>query len=478
MIPIVHAATSLRTAASIVSIPSPVAPIMPLAVTTHHTISLNGQPLSYSAVAGFTYLRGRSIGSGAKMFYVAYLRDGAGSASKRPITFAYNGGPGGSSAGVHIGAFGPRAVPPLDPSKPDQELALRDNPDSLLDVSDIVFIDPVGSGYSRLLSGAKSDDFYGVAQDAAATAQFIAHYLRQNQRIESPIYLAGESYGTLRTVVTTSELQKMNIRPSGLILMGLILDNSTLFAQAGNDEPFWLFLPTEAAVANYHGLSNEYPSPLAAIAGAKAFCYNSYLMALAKGNTLDIHDRDRLSNRIADITGVAKGMVEGFELRVTPDEFSKRWLAAKALKVALADGRFTGKAAVDGDASPADPLYSRVLPQYKKLIVPYLRDDLGVKGAGEYKIVDSSVGDSWNWDPSSHGSPLAVSVGDQLGGAMKSDPKLRVFSANGIYDMTSPILAAEYTLAHIGINLKLQNNITFRTYSSGHMIYISGPERS
>ena len=442
---------------------------------SQHEIRSGGQSLRYEAQAGFLDIDAHTPGSHARVFYVAYRRLNAGLAEHRPITFAYNGGPGGSSAAIHIGAFGPRVLPPIDPHHVEAgDIRLVDNPDTLLGASDLVFIDPVGSGYSRLEPGTAETDFYGVRQDAAATAAFVVAYLRQERRQASPLFLMGESYGTMRTVLTARLLQRQGVHPRGLALMGLILDNTTLFPQPGNDEPFWLFLPTEAAVAAYHAGAASSERLPRAVASARRYALGGYLDVLAQGSSLDDRERGHAADRLGALIGLAPGKILTADLRVTPDEFARDLLGG-GIVVSRADGRVTGP---DRGSGPSgDPLYAAMLPRYRNAIVPYLHDELGFTGTTSYQILDTGISDVWQWGDTPLGSPTALSVGGQLRDALRADPNLAVFLANGTFDLTSPTLAAEYTINHLGLRRDELSRIKIRDYASGHMIYVSQPER-
>lgn len=429
-----------------------------------------GTKLRYTAQPGFSRIRGQGSGSAADIFYVAYTSQSNSGMAKRPIIFAYNGGPGGSSAGVLVGAFGPRTVSPVEPGHlamaSDQ---LVDNPDTLLLDADLVFIDPAGAGLSRLVPGTDPTAFYGVRADAAATAAFIAGYLRQHGGLNRQFFIMGESYGTLRTVLTARLLQQQGARPAGLLLMGLILDNATLFIQPGNDEPYWLFLPSEAATARFHGKANERASLPDTVAEAERFAANRYLVALARGSALSLAERAQVRVALTGLLGL-----QARTERVSPDHFARDLLGG-GLIVSRADGRFAGPAT--GAGPLADPLYATMLPLYGRAMKRYLKEELGMSATADYRVLDTAVADGWQWGDTALGSPNAVSIGGTLREALHDDPALAVFVASGIYDLTSPMLAADYTLTHLDAAPGELARVASHRYESGHMIYVSASSR-
>ena len=461
--------------------PCPSSATLVRASVTHHVAVVGGKSIRYTAKVGTIEVTGLGEQSHAKLFYIAYTVDVHGNHSSRPLTFAYNGGPGGSSTLVHMAAFGPRTIHMADIAiTPPAPRPIIDNPDSLLDVSDLVFIDPIGSGYSRLLPGAKADDFYGVTQDAHVTAQFVRRYIDENDRWDSAKYLAGESYGTLRSAVTAKMLQQDGINLTGIVLMSTILDNTTLFPQAGNDEPYWLFLPSEAAVAAYHRRVATPPNLNSLFQEVREFASGPYLIALAKGASLPEAERTSIADTLHRYTGLPTDQILRTGLRVTPDQFSRMLLADQGQVVARADGRFHAPLAQPlGQETPAsDPAYDAIIPSFTVALNTYLHDELGYVTADRYIVLDSSIADAWQWSPTSRGSPTALSVGYDLRDAMIANPNLRVFSVNGVYDLTSPFLATEYSLNHLGLPPDRQSNISYGYYPSGHMVYISETARA
>ena len=284
------------------------------------SVMLGGQAVHYRVTADTLPIEdpaGRTI---ARMFYVAYVADGVGTPSQRPLTFAYNGGPGGSAALLHLGAFGPRMAKIADGMMTRPPFGLVDNPDSLLDVTDLVFVDPVGAGFSRLTDAGKPADFFGVKQDAAAFAQFIRRFLTSTHRWTSPKYLIGESYGTYRSVEVAKDLQQDNVTLSGITLMSTILDNETLFPRLGDDEPYWLFLPTEAAVAAlYHKTASVGSSEL--LEQARSFAAGPYLHFLAEGVTASPDERARMTQSLHELIGLPVGLIDSMSQRIRRTSF-------------------------------------------------------------------------------------------------------------------------------------------------------------
>jgi carboxypeptidase C (cathepsin A) len=450
-------------------------PVVPAAVT-HHTARIGGREIAYTATAGTIVLTNAKNEPAASVFYVAYVADGLGPAGRRPVTFAYNGGPGGSSALVHLGAFGPRMVvttnaaathpPPYD---------IVDNEDSLLDVSDLVFVDAVGTGFSRVTGQGTGKDFYGVDEDGKAFAQFIRRYITANGRWNSPKYLAGESYGTTRSCVLAKMLQDDGISLSGIVLMSSVLDFATLIPQPGDDLPYWLYLPTEAAVAAYHQKAAVPGGDLERfLRDARAFAQGPYEQALAKGASLGTAERDAVAARLHDMMGLPVAYLVKSDLRVRPGRFEKELLGDDARTVGRYDGRFTN-ADIDpvADAAETDPSSDAVFGAFTASFNRYIREELHYRTDLKYEFLSYEVNGAWDWRRGDRERPTALDVAPDLRDAMTADPYLRVFSANGIYDLATPFYATEYSLAHLGLAPALQSHIAFGFYPSGHMVYLN-----
>jgi carboxypeptidase C (cathepsin A) len=444
-------------------------------VITHHTAQVGGRTLRYTATAGTLILTDAKDEPTASVFYVAYTADGLGASTRRPLTFAYNGGPGGSSALIHLGAFGPRMAATTNAATtPPPPGEIVDNPDSLLDTSDLVFVDAVGTGFSRIVGHGTPKDFYGVDADGRAFEQFVRRYITINDRWNSPKYLAGESYGTMRSVVLAKLLQRAGISLSGVTLISTVLDFSTLITQPGNDLPYWLFLPSETAVAAFHhkiAVTGDLPTMLARV---RAFAQGPYASALAKGAALSSSERDTIAAELQADTGLPLAYLVRSNLRVEPERFEKELLRATDETVGRYDGRFH---AYDldpiSDGADTDPSSDAVFGAFTAAFNRYIRDELHYRTDADYRFLSGDVNRQWEWQHDNGGSPSAVNVIGDLRDVMTANPDLRIFSANGIYDLATPFFGTEYSLAHSALNPALQGHISFGYYPSGHMIYLN-----
>lgn len=446
------------------------------AAVTHHVARIGSRTFRYTATAATIVLTNAKDEPTASVFYVAYVADDAGPVERRPMTFAYNGGPGASSAFIQLGAFAPRMVVTTNAATtPPAPYAIVDNPDSLLDLSDLVFIDAVGTGFSRTLGHATGKDFYGIDQDGRAFEQFIRRYISANRRWNSPKYLAGESYGTLRSAVLAKLLQDDGISLRGITLISTVLDYNTITAQPGNDLPYWLYLPTEAAVAAYHHKSATSPSDVMAyLQTVRAFAQGPFLGGLAKGTELAGAERDALAARLHAYTGLPVDYLVRSRLRVEPERFEKQVLGSTQETVGRYDGRFRGYDQDPiADSAQTDPTADAITPAFTAAFNAYVREELGYTSDAHYEFLSDEANRQWQWYRGDSSTPTATNASNDLRDALTLNPYLRVFSANGIYDLATPFFAAEYSLHHLGINAALQPHITFGYYPAGHMIYLN-----
>jgi carboxypeptidase C (cathepsin A) len=449
-------------------------PAVPNAVT-HHQAVIGGRTIHYAATAGTILLTDAKDQPVASVFYVAYTAENLGPSARRPITFAYNGGPGGSSALIHLGAFGPRTVVTTNAAAtPPAPYAIVDNNDSLLAATDLVFIDAVGTGFSRIVGHGTPKDFYGVEQDGRAFEQFIRRYITANDRWNSPKYLAGESYGTTRSVVVGDMLQHDGISLNGITLISTVLDFATLESAAGNDEPYWLYLPSEAAVAAYQHKIATPPDMPAFLRDVRAFARGPFLNALAQGANLLPDARAAIAAQLHAYTGLPVDYLVRSNLRVEPERFQKELLAGSDETVGRYDGRFRGLD-IDpmSDGAETDPSSEAVFGAFTASFNRYIRDELKYRTDAEYRFLSGEVNEHWQWYRGQQTSPTATNVAPDLRDALTANPYLRVFSANGIYDLATPFFATEYSLAHLGLNPTLQSHITYGYYPAGHMIYLN-----
>ncbi len=456
---------------------APLAPAKTPDAVTRHSARIGGRTLAYTATAGTIVLRDAKEQPAASVFYVAYTADGLGPRARRPLTFAYNGGPGGSSALLHLGAFGPRTVVTTNGAQtPPPPYDIVDNQQSLLAASDLVFVDAVGTGFSRLVGKGSAKDFYGVDQDGRAFEQFIRRYITANDRWNSPKFLAGESYGTTRSAVLAKMLQDDGIALSGVTLMSSALDFATLFGGPGDDLPYWLYLPSEAAVAAYHGKLPDKPADLDGfLRQVRAFAEGPYASALARGADLSAAERHAVATQLHADTGLPVDYLERSNLRVPPERFEKTLLGPEYRTLGRYDARFSGfDLDPVADSAEYDPSADAIFGAFTASFNRYVRDELHFRSDAEYVFLSRDVNAAWDFKRKSGGNfASTIDVSGDLQAALTQNAYLRVFSANGLYDLATPFFATEYSLAHLGVNEALQRHIQFGYYPCGHMIYLN-----
>ena len=445
-------------------------------VLTHDSVTIDGEAIPYTATSGTMTLEREDGTDRADMFFVSYTKDGVTDLSERPITFCFNGGPGSSSVWLHMGAFGPRRVIlPSDASMPKPPpYSIEDNPHSLLDLTDIVFIDPVTTGFSRAAQGEDDKQFHGVSEDIASVAEFIRLYTTRFERWNSPKFLSGESYGTTRAAGLVGNLQDQHgMYLNGIVLVSSILDFSTARFDAGNELPYPLFLPSYTATAWYHDrLDPALQADLqATLREAETFAMDEYARALAKGAQLPTDERDRIAAKLAYYTGVSEDYVKRTNLRIIIHEFVKELTRDQRETVGRLDSRYTGR---DSDAYGAsneyDPSYAAIQGPFTAALNHYVRTELEYENDLPYEILTGRV-HPWNYG---NGDGY-VNTGATLREAMTHNPYLKVFVANGYYDLATPYFATEYTFDHLGLESALQANISMAYYDAGHMMYIHEP---
>lgn len=450
-------------------------PVPPESSTvTQHSIRLDGHKIDYTATAGNLLLHDKTGQANASVFYVAYTV-AAKAPSTRPVTFLFNGGPGAGSVFLMIGSVGPKRVRTASPaSTPPAPYMLDDNPDSLLGVSDLVFIDAVGAGLSRVVGHGTGKDFWGVDQDLGAFSQFIDRYLTVNQRWNSPKYLLGESYGTARAAMLAYRLGQNNIALNGVILMSSVL-NSQAFAP-GSDFKSESYLPSFAAVAWYHGKIVPKPASLPAFLDeARAFARGPYAQALAQGDALPDEQRDAIAARVAQFTGLDVGYVKRNRLRLYPSRFRSELLRDQSRSLGRYDARFEGAGFDDASEHPDfDASVTSVSSAFDAALHRHFAEDLHFTPADHYVVFNDEALTRWDWKHRTWwGEHLTApyAAGD-LGEAMRQNPQLRVMSVNGYFDLATPFYATEYALAHLGLDAALRANVRLAYYRSGHMIYL------
>jgi carboxypeptidase C (cathepsin A) len=447
---------------------------------THHSVTIDGTAYAYTARAGMITLVNDKEKPAADVFYTAYTVDGA-DPSTRAVTFMYNGGPGSSTMWLRMGSFGPVRVLAGNgrPSGPPP-YRIVDNPYSLLDKSDLVFIDMPDSGFGRFLPGANPKDFFGVDQDVAAFGQFIQNYITKFNRWNSPKFIFGESYGTTRSAALADYLLQHGVSLNGVVLQSSILNFGLDY---GNGEPnatgdwaYVLYLPTEAATAWYHNKIPNKPGDLAAfLHGVQTYATGPYLDALYKGNSIGSAERSAVARRLSYYLGIPESYVLESNLRVPYDRFQRELLRGQGVVVGRLDSRYTtyGLHEASNEGPPWDPTDSSIDAPYTTAVNQYIREDLQYNPPIEYRPniygIIYANGSSWDF---THNRRSPTNVAPDLADAMTQNPDLRVFSANGYYDFATPFFATVYTLQHLEIAPALQTNITYGFYQSGHMIYL------
>lgn len=451
-------------------------------VTTHHTVATTAGELAYTAVAGRVVLREEVHTDGtfdglrpkAELFLTAYTLDGADPAT-RPVTFAFNGGPGSSSVWLHLGLLGPRRVVMGDAGALlGPPWGLADNAETLLRDSDLVFIDPVSTGYSRVTAGGKPAEYHGFQRDLESVGETIRAWTSRHGRWLSPKYLAGESYGTLRAAALAHHLQdRYGLFLNGIMLISSVLDMATIRFTEGNDAAYAFYLPTYASIAHHHGVLGDVAVD-AVRAEAEALAARDLPWALAQGARLPAADRAAIVARVAAVTGLSADYVERADLRIEHLHFFRELLRFRGLTVGRLDGRFTGwEADRVGDAITTDPSNVAIHGPYSAALNHLVRRELGYSSDLPYEILTDRV-QPWSYaDFEGRG----VSVAGALAAAMRDNPHLRVYVAFGRHDGATPYLAAEHVLANLAIPEPLRANITRQYFEAGHMMYVHEPSR-
>jgi carboxypeptidase C (cathepsin A) len=445
---------------------------------TEHTIQLASQTMAYTATAGTILLKNDKGEPNASVFYVAYTRSGPGDAGTRPLAFIYNGGPGGSSAPQHMGAFGPKRVITLDAgSTPPAPYKMVDNTTGcLLNVADEVFIDPVGTGFSKAVGKGEDKQFWGIDEDVKSLAQFINSYVSRNNRWNSPKFLIGESYGTFRNAALVNNLQSQGMDFNGVVMISTVLDLRTLAFGPGDDLPYIVYLPSYAAAAWYHKALKDRPADLSAfLKEVRQFAANEYAAALMKGSKLDAAERARVLQKLVRFTGLSEDYLSKADLRVNAFQFMAELQRSTGLVTGRLDARFTGYAFDRlSEQMEYDPMSTSVFGAFVSSFNRYVRDDLKYGQDQDYKLLNSAAGGAWNWKRAGGGSvfPVSPNVEEDLTHAMISNPHLKVQVENGLYDFATPFFGAEYTMDHLDLPEKLRANIQMEYYNAGHMMYL------
>ena len=452
-------------------------------VVSKHKINLNGQEIEYTVTAGTIVLKEEMPDREkeyagekptAEFFFVAYSKDGVADPAKRALTFSFNGGPGSSSVWLHLGLLGPRrTLMELDGNLPRPPYKLIDNEFSMLDQTDLVFIDPISTGYSRPVEGQKAKDFHSFKKDIESVGDFIRLYTTRYNRWLSPKFLIGESYGTTRACGLSGYLQdRHGLYLNGIMLISAVLNFQTIDFTPGNELPYVMFLPTYAATAWYHHALRIRRPLEKLLVEVEKFAINEYAPALMKGDELPERERQIIIEKLSRYTGLSEEYIKRSNLRIPDIRFFKELLRSRSRVVGRLDSRFLG---IDidnlGDSTQNDPSYTNIMGPYTATFYDYVRRELNFEKDIPYEILTGQV---WPWSYAEHENRF-VYVAETLRQAMSSNPYLKVFLANGYYDLATPYFASEYTFNHLGLDESLRGNISMSYYEAGHMMYIHTP---
>ncbi len=442
---------------------------------------INGQKLSYTSLVEETFITNPAGENTASLVTTTYMRSGVKSAVERPVVFVFNGGPGSAGLWLQMGLVGPRRVDFEDdvnpPTVPPYHLA--DNAESILDLADVVIFDPPGTGFSRILPAGKAEDFYGTQQDANVTLQFITDWIRRHDRFNSPRFLLGESYGTIRAAVVAKLMAggpfgsgSMDaITLNGVILLGQAMGGEIGEAALANS------LPSLAATAWYHGKVDQSARTLEQhVADAQQFAATEYIQALYAGSRLPAEQQQQIAERIAGLIGLSEELVLAQDLRVSTDSFAATLLADNGQQVGKYDSRYLLPLAASGNDPVADdPAMGQYVPGFVAAINMHMRDDLGVNIEEPYLPIEfHKVNGRWDYGRGPGGGPSSAKYGDDLAVAMRRNPSLELFIGTGYYDLVTTVGAAEYIVAHTDFPAE---RVVMKNYASGHMPYLGEETR-
>jgi carboxypeptidase C (cathepsin A) len=451
----------------------PDASTKPVVIT--NTVTISGQPLTYTAETGMLPLLKSDATSRASVFYTAYTKQGETNVTRRPLMICFNGGPGSSAVWLHLGGLGPRRVKLNDDgSMPPPPFSLINNEFSILHATDLLFIDPVATGFSRPTKDEKPEQFFGQSPDVESLGDFIRLWVTRHQRWLSPKYLCGESYGVFRAAGLAEHLHsRYGMYLNGLVLLSGVLDFATLREGPGNDLPSIVFLPAYTATAHFH---KKLPADLQAdlpkaLAEAREFAHGTYALALLRGAALPAADRALIVAKLARLTGLTEQFIDDQNLQVDSSRFREMLLRDQGLILGRYDARITGRDADKSSPTPRfDPSFAATLGPFSAAMNAYLREELKFENDLPYEIL-AGVG-PWNYDARNS----YPSVADRLGSAMSQNPYLRVLVLGGLRDLACPIDGVHYSLDHLTLDPSLRQNVTYAEYESGHMMYVNLPD--
>ena len=440
-------------------------------VVKQHSIRANGTELNYTTTTGLMPIKNEKGEIKATLFYVAYTKDGVDDIGNRPLTIVYNGGPGSSTVWLHMGGVAPKRVEMLaDGGMPKPPFKLVDNEYTWLTDSDLVFVDPVDTGFSRAISDEEAEKAKGVEGDIATVGEFIRMYLVRNARWSSALFLAGESYGTFRSAGLAGYLIDRGMAFSGIILISSILNMQTARFTLGNDLPYQLFLPTYAATAWYHDMVDKSlkKKPVHEFLDeVEAWVEAEYVQALSLGDRITENHAAKIADALVKYTGLPLEYVLASNLRINIHQFCKALKRSERRHVGRLDSRFTSwDKDVVSDTPEFDPSMNGIIPPFTSVLNPYFRQELGYESDAEYHIIR---GISWNWGDAKEGYS---DTSDALRSALAKNPYMKVFVASGYYDLATPYYATAYTVSHMNLDPSVRGNFRMEEYPTGHMVYI------
>ncbi|WP_240731876.1 peptidase S10 [Geobacter sp. FeAm09] len=444
-------------------------------VVTRHTIRLKGKELAYTATAGKLPVLNDAGETEARIFFVAYTVPTPSPSVKRPLLFIFNGGPGSSSVWLHLGAAGPRIVRMLpDGRMPAPPFRLDDNGTTWLEWADLVFIDPVGTGYSRAAKADLTKKFTTVQGDVDSLGQFIRLYLGRYERWGGPLFLAGESYGAFRSAGLSEYLLEHGIALNGIVLVSSVMNMQTLSFDQGNDLPYPLFLPSYTATAWYHG---KLAPPLQAdldttLAQAESWAATEYTAALVQGDGLPAEKRREIVGKLAEFTGLDAAFIANRNLRIDNRSFVRELLRDRQQMVGYLDSRFAAQDLEPSSHRGFDPTVAVIRPPYTDAFNRYIRAELGYQSDLEYFTLGGGIG-HWDWEAKNS----YADTSDNLRNSFAKNPSMKLFVAMGLFDLATPHFSSAYTLNHLGLTPALRKNISTRRYRAGHMMYLDSVSR-
>jgi carboxypeptidase C (cathepsin A) len=441
-------------------------------VETQHELKLKSRTLKYTATSGVIPLKDEFDEAEAEIYFTAYTLDETKDASRRPLMFVFNGGPGSSSIWLHMGTLGPKRVKMQDEGwMPAPPYTLESNEHTWLDFTDLVFVDPVGTGYSRAAKEELEKKFWSVKGDIDSVGKFIRLYLTRYQRWSSPLYLAGESYGTTRVAGLSGHLVDQGIAFNGILLISTAMQLRPIFFESGDDLPFQLFVPTYAATAWYHQMLDEDLQKRELrdlLDEVEAWSEGEYTVALMRGDKLSEEERNRVAEQLARYTGLKLDYVFGTNLRVNIHRFCKELLRNENRSVGRLDSRFKGIEAIAVTEMPEfDPSMLAIMPPYTSMFNNYARAELEIETDLTYEPLSYKVNEKWEWE-----NGKLPNTAETLRSAVAKNPFMKVFVGQGYYDLATPHFATEYMINHMNIDPEFRKNVSIAYYEAGHMFYL------